>query len=98
MTLLQSLSFIVGLYLIGEAISASCNMNAGDTVFRMAKYLLVGYVGASLIFYVHTWDKLTYGFLIAVFLFPKFEARFKYWRNLRSEYYAERHKRRVSDK
>jgi hypothetical protein len=98
MTLLQSLSFIIGLYLMLEAISASAEMNAGDSIFRMIKYLLVGYVGASLIFYVQSWDKLTYGFVIAVFLFPKFENRLTYWRNKQSEYYADRHKRRANDK
>jgi hypothetical protein len=98
MTSLQMLSTIVGIYLMLEAISASAEMNAGDSVFRMFKYLLVGYVGASLVFYPNTWDKLIYGLTIAIFLFPRFENRFNYWRRKRSEFYAEHHKRRMTDK
>lgn len=91
---LQFLSFVIGLYLMLEAISASADMNTGDTIFRMIKYMLVGYVGASLMFYAPSWDKIIYGFLIAVFLFPKIGNRINYWRNKHSEYY----KRRFTDK
>lgn len=80
MTVLQALSFIVGLYLIAEAIHASAQMVVGDSVCRMVKYLFVGYVGSSLIMYHSTWDKLIYAVTICLFLLPKFEGRFKCWR------------------
>lgn len=90
MTMLQMLSGVVGFYLVIEAVSASAEMNEGDSFFCIVKYLFVGYVGSSLIMYTYTWDKLIYASTIALFLLPKLGHRIKF---LNSQF-----KRRASDK
>lgn len=79
MTKLQILSAIVGLYLVLEAVNASAKMNFGDKPCRMIKYLLVGYAGASLIFYTQTWDRLIYGVTISSFMWPRLIENVKKW-------------------
>lgn len=96
MTTLQLLSCVVGSYLIMEAISASAEMNEGDSLFCIVKYLFVGYVGASLIFYVQTWDKLIYASALVVFLLPKLHERINHWRN--KALGVDVQKRRMADK
>lgn len=95
MTTLQLLSCVVGGYLILEAISASAEMNEGDSIFCMVKYLFVGYVGASLIFYIQTWDKLIYATALVVFLLPKLKDRLMRWHD---KHVDNEHKRRMADK
>lgn len=81
MTILQAISFLIGIYLIAESISASAEMVKGDSFCRMLKFLFVGYVGSSLLLYPSTWDKVIYAMTVCLFLFPKFEGRFRCWRN-----------------
>lgn len=95
MTTLQLLSCFVGGYLILEAIHASAEINEGDSILSMVKYLFVGYVGASLIFYVQTWDKLVYATALVIFLLPKLKDRIQHWHDKQID---DEHKRRMADK
>ena len=93
MTTLQLLSYIVGGYLIIEAISASAEMNEGSSLFSIVKFLFVGYVGSSLILYIQTWDKLLYAVALSIFLLPKLHERLIDWHLIGFK----SHKRRATD-
>lgn len=69
----QIIAILLGLYLLGEAISAAAMMEGGDKLSRLGKYLVVVIVALWLIFESHHADivHLAMATAIALFLWPK---------------------------
>ena len=77
MTMLQFICLIVGLYILGEVVATCTELDGHKHPFLSLRYLLVTYVGGSLIMYTYTWDKLSYAFVVACFLMPRTLYRLK---------------------
>lgn len=73
----QMIAILLGLYLVCEAISAASQMDGGDKLSRVGKYLLVSIIGIWLIVescHVDPWH-LTMAFALCLFVWPKMVAR-----------------------
>lgn len=69
----QIIVFLLGLYLLGEAIAAAALMDGGDRLCRVAKYLVTGVVGICLMVSPGKADLLhiTLACALALFVWPK---------------------------
>jgi hypothetical protein len=79
--MVQIISILIGLYLLYEAMEAAAQMERGDKVCRVAKYLLVAVIGLRLIVESGQADiwHLVMAAALALFVWPKMLDRIYYY-------------------
>jgi len=80
----QIIIILLGIYLLGEAISAAALMEGGDKLSRLGKYLMVVICALWLIFESNHVDfmHLAMAFTLALFLWPKMLKRIDHMFNV----------------
>lgn len=73
----QIIVFLLGLYLLGEAIAAAALMQGGDRLCRVAKYLVTGVIGIWMIAEPDKADiwHIVMAAALALFVWPKMVKR-----------------------